>query len=333
MFYYTYLIGWSKLNTYYYGRRTNNKVSPEEDLWIFYFTSSKYVKDFVVKNGDPDIIQIRRKFINLNDCIQWECKVLRRLGIPKNIKFLNKSISTSKMDTTGLCNAVDIHGNKLGLVSLKDSRWQSGEIIAESKGRRYSDEVNATKASCKGQVAVKDKDGKCFRVSKDDPRWLSGDLVSVNTGRKLSESLCKKISERKKGKRIIKDILTDEIFEVSCDDPLISEGRYIAFDKGKVMAKDIKTGIIFKTTKDDPRWETNEIIHPHKNQKTIVNKITGEKRRVSKDDPICLLDEWENTGGTKKGIKQEKIYCIYCGREIGKGNYNRFHGDKCKLKE
>jgi len=37
---YTYLIGWSNLNTWYYGRRTSKNCHPS-DLWQKYFTSSK----------------------------------------------------------------------------------------------------------------------------------------------------------------------------------------------------------------------------------------------------------------------------------------------------
>jgi len=59
---YTYLIGWSKHNKWYYGRRTKNSLIPEEDFWNVYKTSSKYVKEFVSKFGDPDIRQIRKKF-------------------------------------------------------------------------------------------------------------------------------------------------------------------------------------------------------------------------------------------------------------------------------
>lgn len=42
---YTYLIGWSKLNKWYYGSRTAKNCHPSE-LWIKYFTSSKFVKEF-----------------------------------------------------------------------------------------------------------------------------------------------------------------------------------------------------------------------------------------------------------------------------------------------
>lgn len=89
---YTYLIGWKQYNKYYYGVRFGNKCFPEDDLWIKYFTSSKYVKEFRLLHGEPDIIQIRKKFNNYTNAICWEEKVLTRLNVLSNNKWLNQNI-------------------------------------------------------------------------------------------------------------------------------------------------------------------------------------------------------------------------------------------------
>ena len=47
---YTYIIGWSSLNKWYYGVRYAKNCKPE-DLWKTYFTSSKHVKEFLTGNG------------------------------------------------------------------------------------------------------------------------------------------------------------------------------------------------------------------------------------------------------------------------------------------
>lgn len=91
---YTYLIGWSKLNKFYYGVRYAKKATPSE-LWVTYFTSSKHVASFRATHGEPDIIQIRREFSDESKARDWECKVLTRLGIPKNEKFLNRTNNKS----------------------------------------------------------------------------------------------------------------------------------------------------------------------------------------------------------------------------------------------
>jgi len=87
---YTYLIGWSSLNIYYYGRRSSKGCTPS-NFWIKYKTSSKYVKVFTSIHGDPDIIQIRKTFTDSKKCAAWECKVLRRINAAKDERFLNKT--------------------------------------------------------------------------------------------------------------------------------------------------------------------------------------------------------------------------------------------------
>ncbi len=91
---YTYLLGWSKLNMFYYGVRFAKNSRPE-DLWIRYKTSSKYVKGFASLHGDPDIIQIRKTFNNIDKARLWEHKVLRRLKVVSKDFFLNKTDNKS----------------------------------------------------------------------------------------------------------------------------------------------------------------------------------------------------------------------------------------------
>lgn len=87
---YTYLIGWSNLNKWYYGVRFSKKSKPSE-LWVSYFTSSKHVKKFRKDNGEPDIIKIRKIFDSREKAILWESKVLKKLRVIENEKWINKS--------------------------------------------------------------------------------------------------------------------------------------------------------------------------------------------------------------------------------------------------
>jgi hypothetical protein len=87
---YTYLIGWAKLNRYYYGVRFSKNCEPN-DLFKTYFTSSKRVKKIILEHGNPDIIQIRRTFKDAKSAREWEHKVLKRLGAAKNPKWINQS--------------------------------------------------------------------------------------------------------------------------------------------------------------------------------------------------------------------------------------------------
>lgn len=88
---YTYLIGWSKHNIWYYGVRFAKGCHPNE-LWKTYFTSSKRVSSFRKEHGEPDVIVVRRTFETGKQACLWEEKVLRRINI-KNSKWLNANVS------------------------------------------------------------------------------------------------------------------------------------------------------------------------------------------------------------------------------------------------
>ncbi len=87
---YTYLIGWSKYDTWYYGVRYSKDCHPD-DLWVTYFTSSKMVKNFYIKNGEPDVIQIRKLFSSVKLAQQWEVTVLKRMKVVESKQWLNQN--------------------------------------------------------------------------------------------------------------------------------------------------------------------------------------------------------------------------------------------------
>ena len=91
---YTYLIGWSSLDKWYYGVRYSKKCHPN-DLWKSYFTSSKHVKTFRQKYGEPDVVEVRKVFSNKESAFLWEQKVLKRLNVPFNKKWINANIGGS----------------------------------------------------------------------------------------------------------------------------------------------------------------------------------------------------------------------------------------------
>lgn len=88
---YTYLIGWSLQDKWYYGSRYSKKSSPK-DLWVTYFTSSKYVKEMRQKYGEPDVIEVRRVFDDPVKAQLWEQKVLKRMNVLYEDRWLNKNV-------------------------------------------------------------------------------------------------------------------------------------------------------------------------------------------------------------------------------------------------
>lgn len=87
---YTYLIGWTNHDRWYYGVRYARGCSPSE-LWKTYFTSSRYVKEFREQYGEPDIIKVRKVFKDKDSAILWENRVLKRLNVIYNDRWLNRT--------------------------------------------------------------------------------------------------------------------------------------------------------------------------------------------------------------------------------------------------
>lgn len=177
---YTYLIGWSRLQKYYYGVRYASDSHPK-DLWVSYFTSSKLVKSYYEKFGDPDIIQIRKTFSNSNDARMWEHKVLKRLNVIKEDKWLNKTNNISFSTETSIKASKKAADLKRGVAH---SDLHKKKISESLKGKKRPpeifDKVEKTKS----------------KKRKEDPNYTGG----PKKGRKFSEEHRKKLSEAKKGR-------------------------------------------------------------------------------------------------------------------------------------
>lgn len=156
---YTYLIGWAKLDTWYYGVKYGKNSQPLQ-FWKTYFTSSKLVQKFIIDNGQPDVITIRKIFGNDPiKAVKWESTVLRRMNIPNNKKFLNGHCAGAGYNAT-----------------LQSSKTNKNMIICKHK---------LTNEIC--------------RISKYSTEWLSGDYAGINSGIKLSNSTKIAISKTSKG--------------------------------------------------------------------------------------------------------------------------------------
>jgi len=89
---YVYRIHWSKTGMNYVGVRYAKDCHPD-DLFVTYFTSSKYVADYIKEHGLPDIIEIRKKFTGEDrrqKAIIHEERVLKRLNVIGRQDYLNK---------------------------------------------------------------------------------------------------------------------------------------------------------------------------------------------------------------------------------------------------
>lgn len=94
---YTYLIKCLPTGQVYYGVRYANTVPPAQDLWYFYFSSSKFVHKLIMQYGkDAFLFEIRQQFNLVEKAIAWEEKVLTRMKVlEKPALWLNRCISKS----------------------------------------------------------------------------------------------------------------------------------------------------------------------------------------------------------------------------------------------
>ena len=154
--YYTYLIGSSNHNKWYYGVRYAKDANPDE-LWKCYFTSSKVVKFFTEFNGDPDIIEIRKTFDSPVKARAWESKVLNKMSVSSDDRFLNITTNAAPMSPSELPKEVEA----LRRMKISSSHKMSNQKRASRK-ESYPD-------SAKAIISQKAKD----RWSKVDKSVLS----------------------------------------------------------------------------------------------------------------------------------------------------------------
>jgi hypothetical protein len=148
---FTYLIGWSAHNIWYYGRRTAFGCSPD-DIWNTYFTSSEYVSIFRGQYGEPDIIQVRKVFgEDYQSCEQWETKVLTRINAAAREDFLNKHNNSAT--TTNRAPAFNSDQQFIGLVECDHPGWGS-QFYGINKFKDLSKWGEAGRAKAKEKAAL-----------------------------------------------------------------------------------------------------------------------------------------------------------------------------------
>jgi hypothetical protein len=229
--YFTYLLGWKSYNKFYYGVRYKDNVD-ELSLGTTYWSSSTYVKDFIVNFGYPDIVEIRKKFDTKEKARNWETKVLRKIRKNNPDMWLNKSNNDS---FGGIIMDDDIRakissakkGKSQGILynnSIEQKYFKSDEEIPTGwiKGRILSQKQKQHIENLNNYNKTKSEEKKkqhFERVSisnKGKPKPSGfGEKVSIATRGKpkpwlLGENNCSKrddvklkISQRKKGTKLL----------------------------------------------------------------------------------------------------------------------------------
>jgi hypothetical protein len=177
---YTYVIGWSSIQKYYYGVRYAKNCNPS-DLWVSYFTSSKQVAYYRKQFGEPDIIQIRKTFADIDTARLWEHRVLKRLNVIDNDKWLNQT------DNMSFSHDVSVNASK------KAAMLKRGVPHSDIHKQRISEALSGKKKDPK--IAIKAQMTKELK-RKEDPNYTGG----PPKGKVFSEEHKRKISDAKKGR-------------------------------------------------------------------------------------------------------------------------------------
>ena len=182
---YTYLIGWSNLNLWYYGAKWADGCHPS-DLWVKYFTSSTKVSDLRRTHGEPDVVQVRKVFNDKFKARMWEFRVINKIGAIKSDKWLNR-------------------GNGGLYFGLPDEAARK-KIGDRSRGRKQTDEMKQRLSMLfkgrPGPVISEEAKQRMRDLRKGIPRDQSvvDKLRIANTGKKQSDETIRKRVEKNVGK-------------------------------------------------------------------------------------------------------------------------------------
>ena len=175
---YTYFIGWTKLNLFYYGSRYGKGCHPS-DFWQRYFTSSKLVAETRALHGEPDIIQIRKTFTTSEAAMLWEKKVLKRMRVKGRKDFLNQTMG----------NMPTMKGKKHSEeTKALMSAWQKGvpkppeataKMIASLTGKKLSDQARANQSAGRMGLKFATEHKANIAATKVGRKWWTKDGDSV----------------------------------------------------------------------------------------------------------------------------------------------------------
>ena len=153
------------------------------DLWTKYFTSSKHVQEYHKKYADPDVIEVRQTFNDSLQAREWEHKVLRRLGVIQNSRWLNKTNNKSFEHKIGWKHSIET--NKKISITMK------GRVFSEIHRKKLS-ETNWAKTDVGKQSISKRLQG--HSVLKETKEKIK----KANMGRKASYQAREKMSNAHK---------------------------------------------------------------------------------------------------------------------------------------
>lgn len=196
---YTYLIGWTAHQKYYYGVRYAKNCSPD-DFWMKYFTSSPSVSAMRLLYGDPDIRQIRKIFSTREQARLWETRVLRRMKAVIREDFLNKNDAPAPPINNRfmtLDTKEKIGSSNRGKPKSEEHKQKIREARAKQtntrKGIPASEETKQKIREARSKQITTDATRKKMSDSRrGEKHWTYGKQRSEETKLKIKETLLKR---------------------------------------------------------------------------------------------------------------------------------------------
>ena len=193
---YVYLIGWKKLDVWYAGVRYKRNCHPD-DLWKTYFTSSKYVKEFVKNNGNPDVLKILKVFETEDQARNYEQDYLNEQDVLNKSNWLNRAIGGHNAGTKGLIMTEETK-RKISLSKL----GKTGKTPTKEHVKKQKDTYKKNYYS-NYEENFKKKSLQLSGIKRSEKQKLK--LSELNTGKKLKDETKEKIGKASKGKKWFTD--------------------------------------------------------------------------------------------------------------------------------
>lgn len=214
---YTYLIGWSRLDRWYYGVEYSNgyKTANPENLWNTYFTSSDIVERFRTEYGEPDVIEIRKKFDDPIKARNWETRVIQRLRAVQSDRWLNANAGGMLFETD------EQKKRRIGkTVDTKHTKMKNGHrYVPWNKNLSKSDDPRVAKNAQRTKSAWTKKIAEGWIHPGYDPEH-GRKISKANKGKAKTEEHRRKLSEANKGKRWYTDGETNILISPSHEIPV-----------------------------------------------------------------------------------------------------------------
>lgn len=193
---YTYRISWTALGLHYYGVRYGKGCDPS-DLWVTYFTSSDRVRQIRYSTGEPDVIEVRKTFKTVGEAISWEKRVLSKLNVLHNTRWVNGNVGGAIAPMLGALNPM--YG-----ISRVGEKHKGGENISLALKKFFASEEGKKELAARSIRLSGENNPMYGKTHTEEYKAMMKERSSGENnamyGRRHTDDARRRMSEAKKGK-------------------------------------------------------------------------------------------------------------------------------------